>query len=225
MSEKPHPFESRLFYPRNIEGRPNTKPLEAVRHIEEFLRTNYFTANKKLVGLAPYGSTMKGYNFSESDLDIIILYDAPRDTIDARREFTTLSRETSLELQRRGLPANVALQAQNLNRDFTFPLNPDSEDYGWFVGAIANMSRLVTGSVIRSYREWYKNEFRKLPATLQNEILEDALLTILESETPESLRKFLERQGTRDPSEEQIETLAAKRKVLWERRLRNLWHF
>ena len=104
-------FEKKLFIPRSREGAPNTEALEQVRELENQLKTH-----RAFVGLALYGSAVRGYSDESSDIDCIILYDAPSavESMDVREELEKIANRTRDEfmLDRKKY---IAYQFKNIN--------------------------------------------------------------------------------------------------------------
>lgn len=69
----PESFEKKLYIPRDAEGEPNREELKKIREIENILKNH-----PAFVGLAPFGSIIKGYSKGDSDIDINIIYDSSK---------------------------------------------------------------------------------------------------------------------------------------------------
>lgn len=135
MTEATHDWMQRrttdLFHPWDAFGGENTEAWEFIRSLDKKLsRYPWY------VGLSPFGSTLKGYSTSASDVDLTILYDGglvPEDvevleTVHQVAEAVNRQNASSVAC-REIIPEDVSLGLLRLGQDEEpFVIDPDQAD-------------------------------------------------------------------------------------------------
>lgn len=217
MKPTPEAFEKNLYIARNTEGDPNKKELDLIRTVEERLRDH-----PAFVGVAPGGSTVRGYRRRSSDIDVWILFDSSK--VPAN-DYDYFNKNTLNILQEFG--------AQGVHFQFVDVYNgvidsgleaythfKDRTNFGVYVPrVVAFFTGIVKGEKVSDYREQVRENIRKLTGE-QREELKKQTLDFLAMFDRVSLSKLT----TRIPAaEERADAVLEARRKLWGERWDKIW--
>lgn len=213
-----HQAETKLYIPRDVEGKPSREELQTIKEAEKKL-----SKIPGFVGLAPFGSVVSGYENNASDIDLGILYDSQKDAnayklLDEYRK--TVSEELSKNSKREVNFGLIDINTKNLIEDLNTALASQKEITNSPWVRLADMSMLVTGKKIEKQREIIKQELLRLSLEQQQEIASQ-IMNVLESWDNFSLTKRKERIP--ELSEQEHQEIMEKRKEMWKHRVEKVW--
>lgn len=211
-------FETKLYIPRNVEGKPNKKELEIIREFDNRLRKY-----KEFIGISPLGSVMKGYNLNNlndsienrSDLDLGLMVDVSGAGDEVINNLYAEAKEIAEKCRTDENGVYVSLEF--------FPIDLASlkkeamDDLS--IKTIASVCRLVTGHRIDYYRKEIKTIFNELDKDKQERILKRVLKLIEGLEVKSSIGKLLQRKPELENRREEI---INAQKVMWKKRIENI---
>ncbi len=204
-------FENNINIPRNIEGEPNTEVLDALRKLSSRLEQ----LDSTVVGIAPFGSTMRGYSAEESDVDVVILIDDPeyvsRDEEPLIRQAIEIGDEITGNHPRISIMAVYNINSKKLKEQLSY----DS------VNAFAPLFLTATGDKINKYREHWADVFNSLPQERQ-EVLVNRTVDKLTHDYDLNSTKFRARASIKGLGPEELEEIAKARKSMWEERVKGI---
>lgn len=215
-------FKSKLTIPRDIEGNPVPEVFNVVNIAHESL-----ALEPEFICADPFGSSMKGYGDSSSDIDICIYLDFKIEGLDDFISRASEINERSTELERKVVDAlsqnlidtiNIHVvsfyvdEKENIKR-IREGFSDDETD----ASVVASLFRKVSGSRINYYRNSAIKEILLLSTESQNLLIDKMAVALVEKEEF-SFYKIRER------IEEQIDfrDIISERKKLWIARIRKL---
>lgn len=208
-------METKLYVARDVEGEPNRKELEIIKKELELSKCAAF------IGIAPFGSVVSGYSEKgASDIDVFVVYDVDKfETAEEKQDFLrkinfprvyeTEKGRFKVEFNRIGISLNSIIDDIRCGNLFS------SDDID-----ISDITRIITGDKIKTYREKIAVELQRLPLGSQQEIA-GMIVGGLVKRDRESLRKRTERMP--GLAEEQHEEILTKRKEMWKKRVKKIW--
>lgn len=218
-------METKLYLPRDVEGKPNKEELKIVGKIEKEL-----SKYPSFIGVALLGSVVTGYNNSdgepdygdegkqESDIDMLLLFD--RNKITSGYEFDDIDANNfklAVDLeQEHGKRIHFAYLVINTDEIKGKLKNLE----GFPVVTLADMSRLVTGKKINEYRKPIVEEIKKLSPEEKKEFVDILTQYLFDIDTP-SLEKRKERMP--DLTLEEHKDILEARKEMWRKRVQKIW--
>ena len=212
----PESFKNKLYIARNVEGDPNNEDLALLHSLQEKL------ADKKgFVGIAPFGSIVTGYSSTESDFDLVDLYDDPDDYPDARNG--NIGNELWMEILKLtdGLKRKINIFGQNVNLELFLHSMENGVSNDYLIAGLAQMSGLVTGEKIADYRKKLTLELENLPTEEKTDLLNKVVDYLFEQDA-----KSLTKRKKRMPNltEEEHQNILSARKDMWEKRVKEVWN-
>lgn len=211
----PEASKRRLHIPRDKEGEPNPEVFEVARTLEKKLAEYPF-----FIGLAPYGSRMKGYSSESSDVDIVIFYDSSKtpeeDWQEVFDDFKQNADQTAAPL------AAKAEQEINFNyhdlsprriKQYLVTANP-SEYLATM--ALGDFCEIAVGPKVEEYRKSIGDELKKQPEEKRKQAIE-GIVAMLMAREKTKMEGSVSRRIPEVVGQEQ-EILEAREK-LWQERV------
>lgn len=219
-------FEKNLYIPRDAKGEQNREEIELIRDLEEQLKEN-----PSFVGIAPFGSTMEGYNTKESDIDLCVLCDGPVMESDVCDDKQAQKREQLFELfeqikdwKQKMAEKDVSVLTRNINISASIHdlrRGVERGNPGEFVAStLADMTRVVTGKKIANYRSAVKKEIDAFEEEKKETIFGQIVESLIRREDL-SISKRKERMP--ELSEQDHERIMEVRKKMWQKRVEKIW--
>lgn len=212
-------MKTKLYIPRNVEGKPNTEKLGIIKDVEKVL-----SKCPAFIGLAPFGSVVSGTNMESSDIDMFVLYDVaiPKTTDEIptneiREVYETLWQcvaeyrkdDVKIEALPRGIPLDAIVKDINEKH-----FDGDTAAY------LSDMSRVVSGRKIDQYRKIISKRLQRL-SDEEKEQFADIITKILTKFDEVSISK--RRKRIHDFTEEDHREILEKRKEMWVKRVKKIW--
>ena len=209
-------LNKKLYDPRTLEGSADTNTFESLRELE-----NNLSDIPEFVGLDPFGSTMKGYATSDSDIDIWIYIDVGVDDIvDNINKVTSITdqikeraRETEEFIKaEKGKEVNAKIFIINENDNSKrIQTQLRGENDALIVGSLF---RKLTGKKIVRYRKAAVEEIELLDDLAQRRVVRSMAEALGKTELL-NLHKAEARTGETLNHDE----LLKQRAAMWEKRI------
>jgi predicted nucleotidyltransferase len=209
-------FERKLHVSRTKDGEKIPEVKGQIRKFHERMQeVNGF------IGLAFFGSTLKGYSNEDSDIDCFILFDAiAEDDAVVREKITNKARAVKEEMENDG-KRKIQFFVRNINPERFKRLCLEQASNEVFptlkiAQALRTICSVVTGKKINAYRKLFADSVKSLPVSQQKLVL-DKVLAEFHKQDSYGMSKF----KTRRPEDYTEEILVARRK-LWKDRVGRL---
>ncbi len=213
-------FMKKLYITKDTEGKRNKEIIDAVKELYEELEEQ----DPKIVGIAPYGSVVRGYNVKgKSDLDVRVLYDDPEEVNEKEWEVNNkiITDETQkafdkIHKQKDLPPTEIAADLLNINPELTD--RRGNLNYYRNIEAYAPIFLVVTGKKIDYYREYWAKRVSEMSEDKRNKFINNSVhwLTHYAEFNP---YKLAERAHI---SREKLGEIMDAREELWRKRVKRL---
>lgn len=222
--ERYEKMEQKLYLPRFLEGGIDRRALAMVHEFEKAFREHHF-----FVGVAPFGSSFKGYSQELSDIDIRILVDTSQevDPWEELRRFGAAADNFGVEMSKRyGRKVEVLVQDLMVERTLTDFESGQYQSWKNFqLLRLADLSGLVIGARAKELRLRIAEALHKIPLERQRFLMRKVLDFLMEEEKGSisadvTVKKMIERGVL--PSEKEEEFFKA-REELWKGRISRIW--
>ncbi len=207
-------FERKLHIPRTKEGEREPEIMEQIREFHAKMEEV-----EGFVGIGLFGSTIKGYSDSSSDIDCIIFYDPnDKDSRQISHEIFAKADSVKEEMERTG-KREVNYDVHNISARRFEGLIRGEERAFWGVpfpleNFLTAICQVTTGEKISAYRRVFMDKLKRLPSERQKEIY-DLLMAFFDRVEQPGVRKLVERKP--ELAGRASEILAARRELWAER--------
>lgn len=200
-------LEHKINIPRNLEGEPQTEALHAI----ETLSAELELENPTIVGVAPYGSVIRGTGIEGSDVDIVLLVDDENFSHDSDERLCERAQQVWQRIsQEQQAPSNLAVHIRNINIK--------QLESGFSNPALASVFLTVTGDKVSAYRTELARYIKTLPDNQQTQ-LKARIVDELQHNYDLNSSKTPNRLGL---SPAQYGELNDARRTLWEKRVESI---
>ncbi len=225
-------METKLYIARDIEGNPNREDLRAIREIEEELKKH-----PCFIGIAPFGSTMRGYGenypvykrIHGTDLDITIIYN---DEKLSNKEIIKFHNQVTHSIANINLKRHVhvsfcGLSDKKIEKDIESikkienqASNPQHLENSHLIKFLYNASMACSGNKIEEYREEIREKLNKLPAHVKKMTLHSLLKKIfyVEEMSVGKRKRRLPKLAESDHAK-----IIEQRIIMWRKRIKKIW--
>lgn len=209
--EYPESAKGKFAIPRDAEGKPNKEVFELARSFVDKL-----SKYPSFIGVAPYGSKMKGYSSAEdSDTDIAIFTEFPNPTkTDELAEVNELRKDALETAYAYGGPEHVHIQYYDFNEG---TIKHSIVNHNFYPGrmALATFFGVTTGPKVEQYKKLIAEEVNNLSEERKKDFIDDLvdMAVGMEDSRTETVQE-------RIPSTKEHD-LGGARAELWEKRITN----
>ncbi len=210
--EYPESAKQKFAIPRDAEGKPNQEIFGITRDFVEKL-----SKYPSFIGAAPYGSKMKGYSVEDSDTDIAIFTELPKDitSVEENIERSELRREALEASYGHGGPDAVHIEYHDLDEGTIRRAIVDSNNYPTRI-ALVNFFGIVAGPKVEEYRKIIAKHINALSEDKRETFIHELVLMAL---SLENIRKVAIEE--RIPSTKEAGMITTRRAV-WEKRINDV---
>lgn len=227
----PDSFSKKLYIPRNIEGKPNSKELAVFKKLKDVL-----AEDPNFIGLVPHGSVFTGYSAEQSDIDVIGMYISnqgePQEPIgyisNLQQMKKEIERENGVKIHfvLHNIGPEIIQEWENLD-GFKKELKLQE-----IVFILSLLTRLGVGDKVRHYRQVYLRWLNELPLETRR-VVKNSLLDSLSRKDDLTFDKRVERMKDSQQTEEvhkakgdlerEQNFVLDEREKLWEKRIAKIW--
>lgn len=202
-------FETQLDIGRGLEGESNKEVFLAIQELLARLEAE----NPQIVGIAPYGSMIRGASVDGSDVDIVILLDQDESSLNVDAITNRAVAVWEQIVQGSSITPELAPDIQNINTQ-----KLEAKLSGGFDPAFPAMFLTMAGNKIRPYREYWADKFKQMPSD-QQELLIDRTVKNLVHNYDLNSEKLPKKAGL---SPDDLRQIVDSRTILWKNRVENI---